>query len=72
MLSFQRIAERFGHLGAIREAMLLREDLPAAVRQALVANLSETLARFVSGRAWLEHDRAQRIAREAWSTFTRR
>jgi uncharacterized protein (DUF2336 family) len=70
MLSFQRIAERFGHLGAIREAMLLREDLPAAVRQALVANLSETLARFVSGRAWLEHDRAQRIAREACEKAT--
>ena len=68
-LSLRRMAERYGHLAAIR-AMLLREDLPAAVHQTLVANLSETLARFVSARAWLEHDRAQRIAREACEKAT--
>ena len=40
--SLDRIVERHGHLAAIREAMLAREDLPAATRQALVA---QTLAR---------------------------
>jgi uncharacterized protein (DUF2336 family) len=69
-LSLRRMAERYGHLAAIREAMLLREDLPAAVHQTLVANLSETLARFVSARAGLEHDCAQRIAREACEKAT--
>jgi hypothetical protein len=42
---------RHGHLGAMREAMLQREDLPAAIRQALVAKLSQTLADFVSSNA---------------------
>jgi uncharacterized protein (DUF2336 family) len=68
--SLSRIAERFGHLAAIREAMLTRPDVPAVTRQLLVASLSDTLARFVSGRAWLEHDRAQRIAKEACEKAT--
>jgi uncharacterized protein (DUF2336 family) len=50
--------------------MLARQDLPAAVRQALVANLSQILARFVSARAWLEQDRAQRIVKEACEKAT--
>jgi uncharacterized protein (DUF2336 family) len=69
-LSFDRIAARHGHLGAIREAMLQREDLPAATRQALVAKLSQTLADFVSARAWLEQERAMRVAREACERAT--
>jgi uncharacterized protein (DUF2336 family) len=68
--SLNRIAERFGHLAAIREVMLAREDVPAATRQTLIANLSQTLARFVSARAWLAHDRAQRVAREACEKAT--
>jgi hypothetical protein len=46
---------RHGHLGAMREAMLQREDLPAAIRQALVAKLSQTLADFVSSRLHWKH-----------------
>jgi len=68
--SFERIVARHGHLGAIREAMLQREDVPAATRQALVAKLSEALAGFVAAREWLEHDRAQRVAREACEKAT--
>ena len=52
--SLDRIVERFGHLAAIREALLARDDLPAPTRQALVAKLSETLAGFVTSRDWLE------------------
>ncbi len=52
--SWDRIVERHGHLAAIREAMLVLEDLPAATRAALVAKLSETLAQFVVARNWLE------------------
>ena len=63
--SWDRIIERHGHLAAIREAMLVLEDLPAATRVALVAKLSDTLAQFVVARNWLSADRAERIAGEA-------
>src|ERR1700751_238139 len=63
--SWDRIVERHGHLAAIREAMLVLEDLPAATRAALVAKLSETLAQFVVARNWLSADRAGRITSEA-------
>jgi len=69
-LSLDRIVERFGHLGAIREALLAREDLPAPTRQALVAKLSETLAGFVTAREWLEGERAERVTREACEKAT--
>jgi len=51
--SWDRIVERHGHLAAIRESMLVLEDLPAATRVALVAKLSDTLAQFVVARNWL-------------------
>jgi uncharacterized protein (DUF2336 family) len=63
--SWDRIVERHGHLAAIRESMLVLEDLPAATRVALVAKLSDTLAQFVVARRWLSEDRAVRIASEA-------
>jgi uncharacterized protein (DUF2336 family) len=63
--SWDRIVERHGHLAAIREAMLVLEDLPAATRVALVEKLSDTLAQFVVARNWLSADRATRVASEA-------
>ncbi len=69
-LSLDRIVARHGHLGAIREAMLQRENLPAATRQALVAKLSRTLADFVTSRAWLDQDRALRVAKDACERAT--
>src|SRR5712675_313573 len=63
--SWDRIVERHGHLAAIRESMLVLEDLPAATRVALVAKLSETLAQFVLTRNWMSADRVGRIASEA-------
>src|ERR1700710_198542 len=63
--SWDRIVERHGHLAAIRESMLVLEDLPAATRLALAAKLSETLAHFVTARNWLSADRAHRIVNEA-------
>jgi uncharacterized protein (DUF2336 family) len=68
--SIDRIAERYGHLAAIREPLLGRDDLAAATRQTLVAKLSETLAGFVAGREWLDFDRAHRVAREACEKAT--
>jgi uncharacterized protein (DUF2336 family) len=63
--SWDRIVERHGHLAAIRESMLVLEDLPAATRAALVAKLSDTLAQFVVARNWLSADRAGRVTSEA-------
>jgi len=63
--SWNRIVERHGHLAAIRESMLVLEDLPAATRAALVAKLSNTLAQFVVAKNWLSADRAERVASEA-------
>jgi len=37
-ISYSRIVERHGHLPAIREKMLMMEDLPSAIRLALVAS----------------------------------
>ncbi|MGB7035404.1 MAG: DUF2336 domain-containing protein, partial [Xanthobacteraceae bacterium] len=69
-ISMDRVVERFGHLAAIREALLMRDDVLPATRLALVAKLSATLAGFVAGRSWLDVDRAQRIAHEACEKAT--
>jgi uncharacterized protein (DUF2336 family) len=63
--SLVRIADRHGHLAAIRESLLTLEDLPAALRLTLAQKLSGTLAQFVIAREWMNPDRAQRIATEA-------
>lgn len=68
--SVDRIVERFGHLAAIREALLARDDIAPATRLALVAKVSETLVGFVAARQWLDVDHAQRIAREACEKAT--
>jgi uncharacterized protein (DUF2336 family) len=68
--SLVRIAERFGHLAVVREALFAREDLPAATRQALMIRLSQTLAAFVAERRWLDETRARRISREACEKAT--
>jgi uncharacterized protein (DUF2336 family) len=65
--SLGRIAERFGHLAAAREALFAREDLPAPTRQALMIQLSQTLVSFVAERHWLDETRARRISREAYA-----
>src|SRR5205809_5252341 len=69
-ISYSRIVERHGHLPAIREKMLMMEDLPSAIRLALVAKLSDTLTQFVVGRNWLSADRAGRVARETSARST--
>jgi uncharacterized protein (DUF2336 family) len=65
-----RIASRHGHLAAVREALLARDDLPVETRQTLVAKLSDTLARFVARKEWLPSDRAENVTREACDRAT--
>jgi uncharacterized protein (DUF2336 family) len=69
-LSIDRIVDRYGHLAAIREPLLAREDITAAMRHTLITKLSQTLAGFVAGREWIEVDHALRIAREACEKVT--
>ncbi|HZS65104.1 MAG TPA: DUF2336 domain-containing protein [Xanthobacteraceae bacterium] len=68
--SIDRIVARHGHLAAVRESLLARNDLPVPTRQALVAKLSQTLADFVTARAWLARERAARIVSEACEKAT--
>jgi uncharacterized protein (DUF2336 family) len=68
--SLERLIERHGELAAVREALLARDDLSAAHRQALVVKLSASLAGFVVDRNWLEEGRARGIAREACEKAT--
>jgi uncharacterized protein (DUF2336 family) len=63
--SIDRVIERFGHLAAIREPLLTRDDLPMASRQALLAKLLRTLADFVAGRHWMGSEHAEYAARDA-------
>ena len=70
LFSIERIVERFGHIAPIREELLMRHGLPASVRQALVAKLSNLLAEFVVSRDWLKEDRARRITKEACEKAT--
>jgi len=68
--SVDRIVERFGHLAAIRENLLAREDLPMSTRQALLSKLSQTLAGFVSARHWLGSEHAEHAAKDACEKAT--
>ena len=68
--SIDRIVERFGHLAAIRETLMARDDLPMATRQALLSKLSQTLAGFVAARQWLGPEHAEYAAREACEKAT--
>jgi uncharacterized protein (DUF2336 family) len=68
--SFRRIIDRFGHLGALREALFACPDLPLAARQTLLRQLSNMLVDFVSQRDWMARERAERVAREACEKAT--
>jgi uncharacterized protein (DUF2336 family) len=63
--SLERMVERGGECGALREALLARADLPAGLRQAIAAKVSDALASFVAGCGWLTPERSARLAREA-------
>jgi uncharacterized protein (DUF2336 family) len=60
-----RLLERFGENARLREALLTRPDLPARLRQRLMAMVSEALRVFVTERGWLSPERAGLLARDA-------
>jgi uncharacterized protein (DUF2336 family) len=63
--SLERMVERAGDCGALREALLARADLPVGLRQSIAAKVSDALASFVTGCGWLTPERSARLARES-------
>jgi len=63
--SLERMVERAGDCGVLREALLARIDLPAGLRQTIAARVSDALADFVAGCGWLTPERSARLARES-------
>ncbi len=64
-VSVHRILERFGHDGAIRDALGRRDDLDPDMRHALVLATAEALRRFVTSCRWIAPERASRVVEEA-------
>ena len=63
--SLDRIVDRHGADPELRETLLLRDDLPLDVRQALVGHLTNRLRTMLSDRNWLSEERAEMVTREA-------
>lgn len=63
--TMRRILMRFGESGALREALLQREDLEPVLRHDLVAATANALAAFATSCDWLSPERAERVARES-------
>lgn len=63
--SLHRLVARHGHLAALREALLVRDDLPAPVRLELVNKVADVLGRFISARNWLSGEQASRVTESA-------
>lgn len=64
-ISFNRIAERFGNVAEVREAMLERRDLPAETRQYLLRQLGEALGSMALIKSVLPAERLDRMTRDA-------
>lgn len=70
VFSLARMVERHGEDAAVREALLARDDLPIALRQRLLADLSNVLGAFVADRGWLRPERARDVTRDALDRAT--
>lgn len=68
--SLLRMVERCGDDGALREAILQREDLPPTVRSDLLRATAIALADFVTECGWLTRDRSDHITRESCDRAT--
>jgi len=64
-LSFRRMAERYGHLPALREALIADPRLPADCRHMLLVKLGDTLKTSPLVVALMGAARAERVMRDA-------
>jgi uncharacterized protein (DUF2336 family) len=62
--ALRRMIERFGADARIREALLSRAWLPAAIRAALAAAAARQLSEVAAERGWLTPGRSERLAKE--------
>jgi uncharacterized protein (DUF2336 family) len=69
-ISFRRIAERFAEDVTVRDALLLREDLPADVHQRIVRAVGDQLGELIVRKAWVPENRAKTVTREACDRAT--
>ena len=65
LFSLERMLERAGDSPELREALLARAELPAALRQSIAARVSDALASFVTDCGWLTPERSARLARDS-------
>jgi uncharacterized protein (DUF2336 family) len=63
--ALERMVERAGDDGALREAVLGRSDCPLSLRKIIANHISVSLAQFVSGCGWMTTERSSRIGGEA-------
>lgn len=63
--SMERMVQRFGSDGEVRQALLSRPNLPVSLRADLVAATADLLRAFVTERDWMSSERATRVTREA-------
>lgn len=63
--TMERAVERFGSSPDVRDALLRRDDLPAALRQQIAVEIAEALRIWAGSAGLVATDRAARIARES-------
>ncbi|MCC2095262.1 MAG: DUF2336 domain-containing protein, partial [Hyphomicrobiales bacterium] len=63
--SMQRMLDRHGSDGEVREALLGRRNIPAAIRAAIASHTANALQQFVTRTGWLTQQRSERCTREA-------
>ncbi len=63
--ALQRMMQRFAGDAQLREAILLRGDLPVVVHSDLIAAAASDLTQFAVRCGWLSKERAERTARDA-------
>jgi uncharacterized protein (DUF2336 family) len=61
----ERMIERAGDDGALREAVLDRRDCPLSLRKIIADQIAISLTQFVSGCGWITNERSARIGGEA-------
>lgn len=63
--SLARMVARHGACAELREALIARPGLPAAIAQSVAGALAAALGAFVTGCGWMTPERTDRLTREA-------
>jgi uncharacterized protein (DUF2336 family) len=69
-ISLHRIAERFGQDEEIRNALLVRPNLPPEVHQLLVHMVTEALGQLALVKAWMPEESVKAVTRDACDRAT--